>query len=269
MTEAKTSEYPNEGELVVCTVTEVVDFGAFVELEEYDKKEGLIHISELASGWIKHVRDHVQEGQKVVCKVLEVQPEKEQINLSLKDVNQHQEKEKIQEWKNEQKAERWAEFVAEKLDKDKEAFYEEVGYDLTEEYDGLLYPAFEEAALSGKKPLLEKGVEEKWVKSLVEVANENVEIPYVEITGYLELRSYDSNGVKKIRETLEEASQVETNNSKVEISYVGSPHYRIHVRAPGYKEAEKTLSRVSEEAIESIEEKGGEGDFHREIKEGE
>ena len=43
--------WPELGDLVVCTVVNVVDFGAFVQLDEYDKKEGLIHISEVASGW--------------------------------------------------------------------------------------------------------------------------------------------------------------------------------------------------------------------------
>jgi len=51
--------WPEPGSLVVCTVTQVVDFGAFVSLDEYSGKQGLIHISEVASGWIKYIRDHV------------------------------------------------------------------------------------------------------------------------------------------------------------------------------------------------------------------
>ena len=66
--------WPEIGDLVVCTVVNVVDFGAFVQLDEYAKKEGLIHISEVASGWVKYIRDHVREGQKIVCKVLNVDP---------------------------------------------------------------------------------------------------------------------------------------------------------------------------------------------------
>ena len=46
--------WPEIGDLVVCTVVNVVEFGAFVQLDEYDKKEGLIHISEVASGWVKY-----------------------------------------------------------------------------------------------------------------------------------------------------------------------------------------------------------------------
>jgi len=103
----KYSGWPEPGELVVGNVDEVEDFGVFVDLQEYEDKRGLVHISEVASGWIKNVRDHVNEGQTVVAKVLDIDESAQQIDLSLKDVNDHQRKDKIQEWKNEQKADNW------------------------------------------------------------------------------------------------------------------------------------------------------------------
>src|SRR5439155_14476871 len=98
-------DWPDEGDLVVCTVTNVKNFGAFVTLDEYEAKEGFIHIAEVSSGWIKYIRDYIREGQKVVCKVLKVDKEKGNIDLSLKAVNEHQRREKIQEWKYDHKAE--------------------------------------------------------------------------------------------------------------------------------------------------------------------
>ena len=66
--------WPEIGEFVVCTVKNVTDFGAYVELEEFGGREGFIHISEIKAGWVKYVRDYVREGQKIVCKVLNVDP---------------------------------------------------------------------------------------------------------------------------------------------------------------------------------------------------
>ena len=100
----KYSGWPEVGELVVCQVVDIEDFGVFCDLQEYEEKRGLIHISEVASGWIKNIRDHVKKGHLVVCKILTVSESNHQIDLSLKDVNDHQRSEKIQEWKNEQKA---------------------------------------------------------------------------------------------------------------------------------------------------------------------
>ena len=121
---ARTSEFPEESELVVCTVQSVKNFGAFVSLDEYDNKEGFIHIRDVATGWVKYIRDYVREGQKIVCKVLGVDSSKGHIDLSLKSVNEHQKREKIQQWKNENKADKLLEIVAERLGKTKDFCYE-------------------------------------------------------------------------------------------------------------------------------------------------
>src|SRR2546428_8560061 len=45
-------EWPEEGELVVCTVKNAKNFGAFGTLDEYDGNEWLIHVADGSSGWI-------------------------------------------------------------------------------------------------------------------------------------------------------------------------------------------------------------------------
>ena len=45
--------YPQVGDLVVVTITEVKNFGAKANLEEYRGKEGFIHIAEVATGWVE------------------------------------------------------------------------------------------------------------------------------------------------------------------------------------------------------------------------
>ncbi len=46
--------------------------------------EGLLHVSEISSSWIRNIRDFVREGQKMVLKVLRVDLEKGHIDLSLR-----------------------------------------------------------------------------------------------------------------------------------------------------------------------------------------
>ena len=111
----RVSEFPEEGELVVCTVQSVKNFGAFVTLDEYGNKEGFVHVRDVATGWVKYIRDYIREGQKVVCKVLGVDQSKGHIDLSLKSVNEHQRREKIQQWKNETKAEKLLASLAKRL----------------------------------------------------------------------------------------------------------------------------------------------------------
>ncbi len=255
------SGWPEEGDNVVCSVKRVTDFGAFVELDEYGQKEGLIHISDVASGWVKYIRDHVREGQKIVCKVLYVDTVKHHIDLSLKDVNEHQRREKIQQWKNEQKAEKWIEYVAKitKMSKDDLAglinlFYEKFGN---------VYASFENSRLEGPSILTKIGVSKEVADALTKVANENLKKPQVDISGFIDLNIYLPDGIEYIRKALNAANKVDEEEIKVDISYVGAPRYRIHVIAPDYKKAEGVLKKSSQTAIKIIEKAGGNGEFHR------
>ncbi|MEX1232872.1 MAG: S1 RNA-binding domain-containing protein [Planctomycetaceae bacterium] len=64
------------------TVTRATDFGAFVELTH--GVEGLVHISELDHRRVRRVTEVVKVGQQIDVKVLEVDPERKRISLSLK-----------------------------------------------------------------------------------------------------------------------------------------------------------------------------------------
>ncbi len=252
--------WPEPGELVVGKVEAVEDFGVFIDLEQYDK-EGLVHISEVASGWIKNVRDHVREGQTVVAKVLDVDEESQQIDLSLKDVNDHQRSETIQAWKDEQKADNWMEL----------AFGEDLS---TEQYTriaeqfidafGSLYAGFEEAAIHGDEGLADLELEADEREAIVETARENVSVPYVEVTGYVDLEAPGPDGVDLVRDALQAAVGDDIDEEiDLEVHYVGAPEYRIRVRAPDYKRAEAALEESVERATTAIESAGGEAAFHR------
>ncbi len=70
------------GSTVRGTVTRLMDFGAFVELEP--AVEGLIHVYELAPQRVRRVSDIVKPGQEVQVLVLNVEPSQRRISLSLK-----------------------------------------------------------------------------------------------------------------------------------------------------------------------------------------
>lgn len=255
-------DWPEEGELVVCTVADVKDFAAFVTLDEYNERRGLIPISEIARGWIKYIRDFVREGQKVVCKVLNVDPDRGHIDLSLKDVNEHQRREKIHEWKNEQKAEKWIGFASEASGADRKIIEEA----LYREY-GQLYPAFEDIVATGGEAADKLNLAEPINEALITVANENVKVSRVTITGHLILTSSRPDGVNVIRRALRSA-QPKVENVDIDLIYVGAPKYRIKVTAPDYKEAEKAIEKAANAAVGVVERAGGSGKFIRKQKAG-
>lgn len=254
--------WPEESELVVCTVRHVKDFVAFVSLDEYDDREGLIPISEIATGWIKYIRDHIREGQKVVCKVLHVDMSRGHIDLSLKDVNEHQRREKIREWKNESKSRKWIGFAAEAAGVEPEvieaAFYKKFGD---------LYTAFEAMVVEGESSIAKIGLPKKAEDALFTVAKENVKTPKVTVTGTIQLTSEKPDGVNIIRRALRSA-EPKIPNTEIEITYVGAPNYRIKVTAPDYKKAEKAIEKAAGAAVNVVLRAGGEAKFIKKPKSG-
>ncbi|MEF8826743.1 MAG: translation initiation factor IF-2 subunit alpha [Halapricum sp.] len=258
----KYSGWPEQGELVVGRIDEIEDFGVFVDLLEYEDKRGLCHISEVASGWIKNVRDHVNTDQRVVAKVLDVDKSSQQIDLSLKDVNDHQRKDKIQEWKNERKADNWMEqSFGEEIDDEK---YAAVGNELLAEF-GSMYEGFEQAAIHGAEALEDTDLSDDEIEAIVETARENVSVPYVKVTGYVDLQVFDGDGIDAIKEALQaaEGNGEVPEEVELEVSYVGSPEYRITVQAPDYKTAESQLEESADRAAAVVADHGGEARYHR------
>ncbi len=74
-----------EGTILSGKVTGLTDFGAFVELE--GGKTGMVHISEVASNYVKDIKDHLSVGQEVKTKVISVSPEGK-ISLSIKKLEE-------------------------------------------------------------------------------------------------------------------------------------------------------------------------------------
>ena len=69
------------GAILEGKVTSITKFGAFVELPE--NKTGMVHISEVSTGFVKEITDYLQENQIVKVKVIEID-QNGRINLSIK-----------------------------------------------------------------------------------------------------------------------------------------------------------------------------------------
>jgi len=259
------SEWPSVEELVLCTVKKIFAQGAFVSLDEYGGKEGMVHISEIASGWIKNIRDHVREGQKVVCKVLVVDPSRNSIDLSIRRVKDSERRWKAERVKLEQRAEKMLELAAKKLKKTLDQAYEEVGFALQEKF-GDLYAAFEAAAKD--ENALEDIIKSKqWLRVLKKLIASTIETPSYKIVGEISLFCPTPNGVETIKSVLTKArNSFKSDDVKVDFYVVGSPRYRIEVSAPSYKIAETVMKQAAEQTIREIISAGGKGEFKREIK---
>ncbi|MFQ3567834.1 MAG: S1 RNA-binding domain-containing protein, partial [Aggregatilineales bacterium] len=74
------AERYHEGQLVEGTVTNVVDFGAFVALD--DGLEGLLHLSEMGDGSLKEPHSYVKKGDRLSLRISHLEPEKRRVGFT-------------------------------------------------------------------------------------------------------------------------------------------------------------------------------------------
>ena len=220
---ARKRGFPSLGELVIYRINRVNPNSAFAILEEY-KKEAMIHISEISSGWVRDIRNHIKVGQTGVAKIVRI--EGGHVSLSLKKVDKRQENERMREYRLDQKAEKMLELVAKKFGKGIDEAYSLVGFYLQENF-GSLHKGFEMAM---KKPdQLE--IPAQWVEAMGDIAKKSIEQKEFIFKARLLIKSYKGNGINIIKELLRKAAK-----DGLEIKYIAAPEYMVVYKT---KEAKK------------------------------
>ncbi len=72
-------------DVIEVTVTGIQKYGAFVLIN--DKYDGLIHISEISSGYVKNINDYIKIKDKIYAQVVEIDEENNKFKLSIKNID--------------------------------------------------------------------------------------------------------------------------------------------------------------------------------------
>jgi translation initiation factor 2 subunit 1 len=234
---------PREGELVVCRITRINPNSAFAELVEYERT-GMIHVSEVASRWVRDIREFIKENQYVVCRVIRV--DGDHFSLSIKRVRQEDASTRINEFKRENKAEKLLEMVAKSINKTPEQAFQEAGFSLQEEF-GSLSKAFE-VARKNPELLKAKGIPSAWINPIVEMVKKAYSDKTYELKAELSLMCYAPDGVEIIKGALSKAAK----ENGIDVRYVSAPKYMITARGKNYREIEQSITRAAESITKEI-----------------
>lgn len=260
MSISETKKLPELGEIVIVTVKEVTGHGAYVTLDEYDNLTAFLHISEIATGWIRNIERYVKAKQKTVLKVIRVNPTRSEVDLSLKQVTGEEKKSKVIEVKKDEKGVNFMDIIKTKLGYD-QILIKELEDKISQKYD-FIYDAFEAVAIKGTDVLSSLELKPEVIEA-IEQESKKIQIPHIEVRALMEIAVKKGDGIEIIRNILSTVDGTK-NNSKIEITYVGAPKYRITVTSENFKIAEKALNQAIEKIKTNIEKNSGTFKFSRE-----
>ncbi len=248
---------PEEDEIVLCKVTKIFPNSVFVELLEFGET-GMVHISEISPGRIRNLRDFVSIGRQIVCKVLRIDREKGHIDLSLRRVNSTQRMQKLNEHKQELKAESLLQNLAKKLNRPAEEIYKKIAEKVFARFSSL-YLCFREVA-SGNADLENLGVEKKLGKELTAAILDKFKPPKVFIKGEIKLQTFAPDGIDKIKTILEKVEQI---SPTITLFYLGAGRFKLIVEGDEYKLAENIVKKV-QDILEKFNDKQSTAVYERE-----
>lgn len=240
----KKENLPEEDDIVVCTVKKILHNSIFVYLDEYLNKEGMLYISEVAPGRIRNIRDYVKPDKKIVCKVLRVDPRSGHIDLSLRRVSLMARQKKLDEYKQELKAEKLLLSISKQKKILQKDIYQKLAKPLMDNF-GSLTNAFLDVFKNGEKTLLSLKIPKPIAASIVKAVKEKIKLPEVKIDAVLKLINYEADGINRIKEVIKKTlALAESKNQKIEFRYISAPNYNMHIKAKDYKEAERILQET-------------------------
>ncbi len=248
-----TEKMPEKDELVIATIRKIFPYGAFCSLDEYNNREAFVHISEVASRWVKNIHEFLKENQKVVARVYHFVPEKNQIDLSIKRVSEAEKKLKLESVKRDKRAQSLLNVLAKRLKKEPQKFSAEMSPIMMREFGGLM-DAFEQAA-ADPEAVKKLGLSGDDAAAFIELSTQNIKKPRVEVSRTLNIQCSEPDGIETIKEILHAFEGLGTAETTLGISYLGAPNYKLSIVAEDYKRAEKTVQAISKLGAEEMKKK--------------
>lgn len=225
-----------EGDIILGTVDKIVGTNVFVKISLRRKVvEGTITFSEVAPGRIRNIRDYVVPKKKIVCKVLRISGDR--IDLSLRRVTQKEQKEVLEEYKQEKSYENIIKSVA---GEEAKKIIEEI-----EKRDNLYHFLLEAKENSKELEKVAGKENSKKILDIIKTQKKKTSVLKKEIF----LKSNKPDGLRLIKDILGKIKNVE-------IKYISAGRYSLKKETEDIKKADSEIKN-SLESLEKEARKGG------------
>lgn len=226
--------FPEVNENVLCIVTKIYGNTVFVHIPEY-QKDGVLTISEIAPGRIRNMKDHVIVDKRIICKVLRVDSKSNRVDVSLRRVNLQARKEKNEELKKEDFAEKVYEDVAHQLNVTKDDLFDRTYEQIFEEHE-LVFDILYEIMLDNSKinELTQLSEEEK--KVFIDVIQVRITPEQETLRKKFSLYNIQPDGVKRVKSSIFKSLESVDYDDLV-VQYIGAGEFEVIITHETLKQA--------------------------------
>lgn len=257
---------PEVDDVVMVTVTEIAEMGAYVQLLEYANQPGMILMSELSRKRIRSINKLVRVGRNEVVLVTRVDVDKLYIDLSKRRVVQEDLKKCDEKYQRAKTVNQILRHTGEILDFDAatkeknqlEDLYKKTAWHFDKKYatSGGSYGMFKEAA---QKPevLDELDIDAATKEVLLKNIKRRLTPQAVKVRADVEVLCYEYEGINAVKNALRAGLALATEEIPLKINLIAPPIYVISVSLFNEENGVNAVKAAMEATKKSIEEAGG------------
>lgn len=268
--------YPQQGDLVYvrnkmkinkyfliqCKVDEILDYGAFVKLLEYDGIRGLILSGDITRKRVNLVNRLLKVGKDEVFHVVRVDVQKGFIDLSKKTVKPEEIAESKKYFAKSKTVDTIMRLLAVHTKKDLLLLNQKIAWPLYKKYEHA-YDGFKLALNNEEAVLKDLEIEDEVKKELINILKVRMVAQPVKIYAHFKLTCCTFEGIDAIKEALLNGEKKGTKEIPIKFRVIGPPVYECYVTTINKNEGMKIISEALIEVEKTIRSK--KGGYHLEV----
>ncbi len=244
MDQQNIKKIPNLKDLVIAEVVKITNFGAYCKLIEYNNIDAFLPIKEVSSGWIKNIHIFIHNNQKLVCRVIYFDKQKNTIDISLKKVTPKESKEKIKEYNLERRSEN---LFIQAINKSKnQSHKEELILNALSEFK--TFTNFIYHANNSTTEYSSSTLSKKFKDTIIKLLKANKKERKYPVSYILTLLTYNTvSGISELNSIL-----IYLQSQDIKVSYISAPKYRLIAYGNNYLEAEEKIKIATDAAKQKL-----------------
>eukprot|EP00127_Corallochytrium_limacisporum_P006567 Clim_evm39s230 gene=Clim_evmTU39s230 len=249
-------KFPDIDDVVMVSVVKIAEMGAYVQLLEYNKMEGMILLSELSRRRIRSINKLIRVGRTECVMVLRVDKEKGYIDLSKRRVNREDVKECEDRYQKAKAVHSILSHVSAQNGASLEELYEKTAWKLEKSYPSA-YDAFKVMITNPDEIMTQLDIDDNTKQLLLKDVQRRLAPQAAKIRADIQLSCYNEEGIDAIKAALKAGQAISTEELPIKINLWAPPIYVLSTTSMDKDMGITALQKCIDVVKKNIEASGG------------